>query len=272
MSIRCYLLCWIVFISFDLIGQTGATPVYLKFRSDKIYIIDEQQVEVTADLYVGTSENPVSGLYSASLDLVFPTDVIAADLTFFKYYTTSFIGDSQNVEVFNKSPEALKAGHLNISISRNDGKSVSGFGKIGEVSFVIMGDIIGSRAVNETPFTVKAEYIKLLDVEGNELPHETDADGATIIIVNDILARDGGGTNTPQIAIYPNPASDQLYIQLQNLRGEQVEIFNISGQRVKQERVQGDQVRIDTKNLRPGLYTVKIHAEEGVITRRVLIQ
>lgn len=259
-------------ISFVTFGQIGTTPIYLKFRADKVYVINQERVEITADLYIGTSEHPVSGLYAASFDLIFPTDVIAADLTFFKYYPSSFLGKNGDIQHFNKSPEFLKEGRLNISISRNDGKSVSGFGKIGEVSFVIMTDIIGSRNVEETPFTVKMEYVKLWDVERNELPHEIDEDGATIIIVNDILARNSQRTNQKQVEIYPNPAREVLSIHLQNVRGERVELFNAAGQRVWRDQVSGDQVQVSTKDLRSGIYTVKIHTEEGVITRRVLVQ
>lgn len=255
-----------------IFAQTGIIPVYLKFRADKVYILEEGNVEIVADLYIGTWENPAQNVYTASLDLTFPSDVVFSNSTSFRYNPSSFFGKEDNVVVLNKAPGALKEGSLNISISRNDGKSINGFGKVGEVQFVILGDLIGSRNVDETFFTVKAEHIKLVDVDGNELPHETDEAGATITIVNDILAREGRALNTPQATVFPNPASDQLYIQLRNLTGERLEIFNVAGQRVLSDQVRGDQLAIDTKGLRSGLYTIKIHTEEGVITRRVLLQ
>lgn len=261
-----------IFVSSEANAQAGTTPVYLKFRSDKIYIIDEQRVEFVADLYVGTWETPIQGFYAATFDLTFSTDVVLPESTSFVYNTQAFSGKLEEVKILNKGSQLPSKGHINISISRLDGKSVNGFGKIGEVHFITVGDLIGSRQVDEIPFTVKAEYVKLLDVDGRELPNETDADGATIIIVNDILARNARNTNARQIDIYPNPARDQLYIQLQNLRGEELEIFNINGQRVKREQVRGDQVLVDTKDLRPGVYMIKIHTEEGIITRRVLLQ
>lgn len=272
MNIRCGLFFLILLTSFDLIGQIGTIPVYLKFRSDKLYIISEQQVEVTADVYVGTLETPVSSLYAASFDLSFPTEFLSADLTTFKYNSTAFLGGIDEVTILNKSPEALKGGHLNISLSRKDGKSVNGFGKIGEVQFIILGDIIGSRNGEEIPFTVKGERIKLWNVDGNELPSETDEEGATVVIVNDILARNAQDASNRQVEIYPNPARDQLYIQLKNLRGQRFEIFNIAGQRVLSDQVRGDQATISTKDLHSGLYLIKIYTQEGTLTRRILLQ
>jgi len=258
--------------SFVAFGQREATPVYVKFRTDKIYILDQQRVEIIADLYIGTWENPAQNLYAVSFDLIFPTDVTASELTSFIYNSQSFFGKAADVTVAHKNLQTLKEGRLNIVISRNDLKSANGFGKIGEVVCVTTHDIIGSRDADETPFTVKAEYVQLLDVDGNELPSETDPDGATVIIVNDILARNAGPRNLQQVEIFPNPAHDQVLVQLRNLRGERVELFNVNGQRVKRDQVREDLVRLDTKDLRAGLYTVKIFTEQGTITRRVLIQ
>ncbi len=256
----------------DVYAQAGATPVYLKFRSDKIYILDESRVEFVADLYIGTWAAPVQNLYAATFDFVYPADVILPEFTSFVYYSQSFLGEEQNIKVVSKDFQQILKGHLNISISRMDGKAISGFGKIGEVHFITIGDLIGSRNTDEIPFTVKAEYVKLVDADGRELPHETDPIGATILIVNDILAQSARIVNARQVAIFPNPASDQLYIQLRNVQGERLEIFNVAGQRVKNESVQGDQLQISTKDFHPGLYTIKIYTKEGVISRKVLLQ
>lgn len=259
-------------VSFGSYGQTESVPVYLKFRADKYFILEAEDIEIVADVYIGTWEQPAKDIYAANFNLIFPANLIKDDAVAFRYNSQSFLGTNTDVTVFAKAPQPFKEGELNVALSRLNGKNVSGFGKIGEVSFTINHDIIGSRNVDETFFTVKAEHVKLVDVDGNELPHETDEDGATIIIVNDILAREGRALNTPQATVFPNPASDQLYIQLRNLTGERLEIFNVAGQRVLSDQVRGDQLAIDTKGLRSGLYTIKIHTEEGVITRRVLLQ
>lgn len=274
MNIRRYAILLLLssLISFATFGQIGTTPVYLKFRTDKVYLLEGERVEIAADLYVGTWENPAQNLYAATFDLVFPSDIAIANVTSFEYDNQSFFGKNEAVTFFNKAPEFLKDGRLNISIRRNDGKSVSGFGKIGTVRFVTTHDIIGSRNIEETPFTVKLESIKLWDVERKELPYEADEDGATIIIVNDILARAQRLSGVRQVEVYPNPVRDILFINLQNLQGERFELFNTAGQRVKNDQVRGDQVRISTHDLRRGMYIVKIHTEEGIITRRVLLQ
>ncbi len=275
MRVFLYVFVFVLYLfteSSSVFAQGGMASVYLKFRADKIYILDETRVEFVADLYVGTWEAPIQNLYAATFDLTFTSDVILSELTSFVYYPQSFFGAESDVKIIHKNTQQNSKGYLNISISRTDNKGVNGFGKIGEVRFITVSDIIGGRNLDETPFTVVPEYVKLVDVNGNELPHETDSDGATIIIVNDILAREGRALNAPQATIFPNPASDQLYIQLQNLTGERLEIFNVAGQRVLSDQVRSDQVTINTKDLMPGLYTVKIYTEEGTITRRVLLQ
>lgn len=270
---RCFLsLIMISLISITTYAQIGTTPVYFKFRTDKVYVLEAGKVEISLDLYVGTFENPVKNLYAGAFDLVFPPDLILADQTTFTYDSQSFWGTSDEVNIFNKAPEALKGGQLNISISRKDYKNINGFGKVGTVSFVTTHDIIGGRNVDESPFTVKGEHIKLWNVDGNELPSETDEEGATVVIVNDILARNAQDASNRQVEIYPNPARDQLYIQLKNLRGQRFEIFNIAGQRVLSDQLRGDQATISTKDLHSGLYLIKIYTQEGTLTRRILLQ
>lgn len=270
---RCSLLMLSCFLlPLVLLGQSGTTSVYLKFKTDKIYILDGGQVALSADFYIGTWENPAKNLYASSFDIDFPADLVFAESTSFTYDPFSFLGKKDEVVILNRNPESLKNGRLNISISRNDGKSINGFGKIGSINFVINADIIGGRNVEETPFNIKTENIKLLDIDRNELPFENDREGATITIVNDILARERRLSSLQQIEIYPNPANDQLFIQLHNLNSERIEMINAAGQRVLVHQVHGEQVRVNTKNLQAGLYIVKIHTSAGIAARRVLLR
>ncbi|MCB0664853.1 MAG: CHRD domain-containing protein [Saprospiraceae bacterium] len=78
---------------------------------------------------------------------------------------------------------------------------------------------------------------------------------------------------TTDVNIYPNPSQDYLMVDVD--AGEiinQLEIYNAQGQNIM--RVDRDldrsQISLDVKNLRPGIYQVKIYTTIGIGTRRFI--
>jgi len=71
-----------------------------------------------------------------------------------------------------------------------------------------------------------------------------------------------------QLSIYPNPATDVLYIQSPSLI-KSIQIMDISGKLfIKQEpKITGD-VPISVNELNQGLYLIKIETEEGTYTKK----
>lgn len=266
----------IVFLAFlmqvQAIAQTQTPQVSLKFREDKIFILNEEKVAFEVDVFLGTADHPVQNIYALSFEIEFPADLIISDSTKFTYHAASFLGNENQVSVLQKSQLLLGKGRLDITLGRNDGKNVSGFGKIGTYRFITMGDIIGSRAGDdgEVIFDVNMLRIKAVNNEGNELPIEINEEGSSVIIQLDRLANNLR-LNEHRVDIFPIPANDVLYVSLQNLQGQQIELFNAFGQRVHVAPIRTNYIQLQTSNYQPGIYFVKVHAEEGIVVRRVLI-
>jgi len=73
------------------------------------------------------------------------------------------------------------------------------------------------------------------------------------------------------LEIYPNPATDKLFIQLPELKATlKVEVYNNLGQMVKQKDI-GLTRSIDINELNSGIYFVKISTGKATITKRILI-
>lgn len=62
------------------------------------------------------------------------------------------------------------------------------------------------------------------------------------------------------VSAYPNPANDHIDIRSDNLSGQtQIDIYNITGQKVLQQTVNGQQtIRISTSDLASGTYLLKL--------------
>jgi hypothetical protein len=72
-------------------------------------------------------------------------------------------------------------------------------------------------------------------------------------------------------AIYPNPASDMLYIKSE-FDIKSVRVFNYAGQTVANEPVDSKFYQFNTSQFNPGLYLFQIETNEGTITKRIIIE
>ncbi len=78
------------------------------------------------------------------------------------------------------------------------------------------------------------------------------------------------------ISVYPNPASDKLFIDLGEARIESmsVEMFDIVGKKINSEIInnQSNRYEIDLNNCKDGFYLVNIQVNGYQITKKILIQ
>ena len=74
-----------------------------------------------------------------------------------------------------------------------------------------------------------------------------------------------------EIAVYPNPASNQIVISGNDVQMLDIFIYTITGQKVKQVVVNATQTTVDVNDLSIGMYILKIKTEQGVLTRKVQI-
>lgn len=254
----------------SLQAQHEVAFLYLKFHTDKIYVLDNQRVEFTASIILGQPDAPAKDIYALSFDVVFDADLVLADATTFVYNTSSFLGSAHEVAILEKGQAADK-GILQVTINRLGGKNVSGFGEIGQIRFITVGDIIGSRAGESTPFQAKVIPLHLLNADGEAIPIETDEAGDTVILINDILALQRASDNR-FMQVYPNPAGQLLQIQFNTLQTRRLELFNATGQRVHMQTVRSNRAQISTAGFLPGLYVLKVHTEAGYLVKQIMIQ
>jgi len=74
-----------------------------------------------------------------------------------------------------------------------------------------------------------------------------------------------------KINIYPNPATGKLIVVSCELRIENIDIFDVFGRKVVEQRAEGITLKeIDISSLHAGIYFVKIGTELGKVMRKVL--
>ncbi len=73
------------------------------------------------------------------------------------------------------------------------------------------------------------------------------------------------------IQIFPNPASDIINIK-SDLKIHKVEVYNYSGQIIRNEKANSKFYQINTSQFEAGIYFLRIETEEGVVSERVVVQ
>ena len=78
-------------------------------------------------------------------------------------------------------------------------------------------------------------------------------------------------TNDIVSNIYPNPAKDNIIINLKNNESANISLFNILGQEVISTISNNNQTTIDVSDLNRGLYIVKVKQKGQTFTSKVSI-
>lgn len=80
-------------------------------------------------------------------------------------------------------------------------------------------------------------------------------------------------TETTPIHMYPNPANEQLFIDLSNsnIRKTRVDIYDLAGNLILSKLPTGSLLRVPIRELKPGIYVVNVRNEEGVESLKLIV-
>lgn len=85
----------------------------------------------------------------------------------------------------------------------------------------------------------------------------------TLRVQTGTASRGGTGDLYTQVSIYPNPARSLLNINLGNLGGvSDVQLFDVQGRMVMQQRVAAMSAQLNVESLQPGIYLVKVRNQD----------
>ncbi len=76
-----------------------------------------------------------------------------------------------------------------------------------------------------------------------------------------------------QISVYPNPAEDVFFIKNQAGDPMKIELYNLGGQLLLRRTADGSEAEaLDVSGFADGIYNLRIITQDGVTTRRVIVQ
>ena len=81
------------------------------------------------------------------------------------------------------------------------------------------------------------------------------------------LIKNGG------IKVYPNPASDKLFVEFSDYKNQQVVIYNSAGQEISLiPTINSNKLVFDVQNLNKGIYLISVLSEGKIESRKVIIR
>ena len=240
-------------------NEKSAPPLFIIPDSVAFYTGDTARFDIIA----GNLSNPVNALYGIAYDIhVDPTFIKTGSLKF--KHVSSWLGNPAS-DALTLSKKFESTGDVENAIVRTNHINHSGYGKIGELEFIVNPAIIS----NDTAF-ISISYYDAIDSAGQQVPFIV-TDTSCIIIplsisVNELSHQD--------FSISPNPAHDKLIITASAVQKQTlVNIFNLQGQEMMQAQYHNtNTMELDVSALAKGVYLVKIQSENGVVNKKLVIQ
>ena len=85
---------------------------------------------------------------------------------------------------------------------------------------------------------------------------------------NSMFSNDRDIEDFPQVQIYPNPASDLLFIS--NEKPLEVTLYNLQGQRIKFQKIETGINEIDISGFATGIYVLEVNSENRVMISKLI--
>jgi hypothetical protein len=252
----------------------GAAPkVRISFPQDTIVLHPGQpaSMQVTADILVGSAQEPVFNLYGLSLALQYP------DFTQFSpvadYDDNGFFGFGNYIMWLPQDIPSTK--QFDLGFTRKNGQGANGYGRIAQVNFfldyIIIVDI-GDRTNNRVvPMTVPVIHAQGTDANGLPVPLHVPVELDTLWIRTvGTTSAEAPMTESP-VRIWPNPASDGCTIYTGAVPAERIEVFDVLGNTMAViPNPSGHAVPLYTKSWPTGAYTVHVHHKSSTFVHRLM--
>ena len=260
----------------ELTSDDNSPPLSIAF-DQSTFVIDENTpdyVVVSASIYMGSEALPFIDLHGLAFNISYPYNLTKANSITTDIDPESFLGTPVSSINFSYDLYDEGIGRYDGAISRRNGQGMSGFGKVAKVNFVVNSDIIDGLSVPETPFDIFLEEVTMINAGGEIISFRLDNNQSTITFINSNVSNTIPVTPEQLVTIFPNPARNMLFINMEQVDIEQVDVLDAFGRVVwsRYERNMPASLELNVSNFEPGLYLIRFASEGAFFTKKVIIE
>ncbi len=237
-------------------------PVYSSVGPDVSITFNQDTVPAgqmgTMTLALGSASNPANSVYGLAFRLNYDVTEIST-ASFGMTGGTTWFGTPGNDEMRVVLHPNSTMGYVDVAITRLDQQNVSGQGAIGTIYFTATNNQYGSGMGNEVLFTIS--NVVLVDNGGTQLPIAF-AIGDTVEVC-DPLIMSVPSTEASAVSVYPNPASENIQVNLPAGAAQLVTIEDVSGRIVYSQMHNAGASNISVAELPAGVYILRALDQNG---------
>lgn len=249
----------------DGIEDEMGIPLYFDFLQDSLQAGD------TADVLImlGTDSMPAVDFYGIAFTVNLDSNLM--DINSPKVsYDSSWAGSLGNdmLAMDRNFPADQK---IDIGITRIDHQDSTGYGEIARLSIIMVDDLTAKTVLAEV---LTLSFANAYMISSDETVVGVDLQSDTIVVYQEEEQNTSiASWLSRRVNIYPNPATDRLVIELDQLRGTEIRIFDTFGRNIyaKKERF----TRHELQNLdqfAPGMYFLSIMTDQGETIKKFWIR
>ncbi|MEM9888846.1 MAG: T9SS type A sorting domain-containing protein [Bacteroidota bacterium] len=236
---------------FNTIIAENGTPFYVDI--DTIRLLEEQQIPVV----LGTEDQLAKKIYGLAFSIYYESEAMLSN-GFGVSLHQSWLGEMDElIQVQRFFPEEKR---MDISISRIDQVGRDGFGELLALDIVVEDVILFETG----QINFRIDHVKAIGEVEQIITFNTKKDK--------LNKQNLTNTDTPSplaLRVYPNPASEKLYIRSEVAQIARIEIYDLYG-KIVGFYLQAQELNIC--HLDQGLYFVHIHTNKGSISKKINIQ
>ena len=250
-----------------------APPVFLQFTNPVVEWdnTSNEDIEFQAQVFVGTSENPITNLHGIALDISHPEGIAGVGSITSVPSEDSPLGSPDNLLDVKYDLLTREIPRYDLAITRKAASGADGFGAIFDLNFIVSGDIIGGLNEPITAFEIALERVRMVDAQGDTIAFSI-GDPATISIVNSKLANTADPADAGQVKLFPNPAKHAFMLQAKDQAIKQLELFDSQGRRIRSRIIESRRTSVDVEGLNTGLYWVRMQIGDKWVVRRLVVK
>lgn len=217
-------------------------------------------------LSLGSVDYPAEEVYGLAFSLTYdPSLVLPGSVRFSP--DESWLG-TEGDDLLVMQKEFSSEGRLAIGLTRLDGVNVSGSGVIGHLFITIEDDILLHKETewekSDVDFYIKIEGVKMQSKVQELIPVEVV--DPTIEVITGVRQLD----LSPFIKVFPNPTTDQVFVQSSLNTTAQLALFDVTGRLLLQDSLVAPTKELSLQALPSGVYWLRIWSDEGLMVQKLV--
>lgn len=265
-----------VSINYNQVNDSFAGLLGNNLIGDDLFVVPENVLAAPSgsffmDIHLGTAEKQIEDIYGIGFQIDVDTQYVR-EVNF--DFSESWIGIDEEIFAYGKYSDEIE--DIGMAITRLDGTTVSGFGKIARIEIVITDVVLGLVTDSTACLPFLLNFQNVLGINEFEEDLLIEARGDSLALKNESqFTSNEEIINHPGWTVFPNPVKNRLNIRTTQEPIESLILYDLLGRvliRKRFETISNDHITIDLSPVPGGLYFIELQGRHSKLTQKIQIE